>query len=289
MGASYLSSTPEATMTPQMESLVPRWWTKKRSDTVLVTSVSSGAEAMPCSTLHSANDVKVWLSPLARAMRILEASQQTVAKNPQTLLPSSIAVEMTKKGRLPHTLAPDAVKKVVKPVQNCRRPIIKVETMSRLTLYCCERMTTPGVIMGPSETVTPELKAKTMMIVFFQKRDQLRGSFGLSLGCGCSTMLPSFLRSLLSTPVAAAQVVSCCCSQWASTFRLTFGFARAQLDGARRHEHLLVLKNAPRHLGDSEDLLWLSKEPERRPATKHGRERTGSRSAQSRVRPNSAI
>ena len=55
-----------------------------------------------------------------------------MAANPQTHVPSSKAVLMMKKGRLPQTLAPEAVKKVTIPVQNAIRPTMKLETMSRL-------------------------------------------------------------------------------------------------------------------------------------------------------------
>lgn len=47
--------TPEASIMPQMERRVPRWWTKKRSETVDVTRVSRGAEAIPWMILMAAS------------------------------------------------------------------------------------------------------------------------------------------------------------------------------------------------------------------------------------------
>lgn len=44
-------------------------------------------------------------------------------------------VDMTKNGRFPQMFAPDAVKNVVKPIQNARNPMSRLDTMSRLTSY----------------------------------------------------------------------------------------------------------------------------------------------------------
>ena len=91
-------------------------------------------------------------------------------------------VETTKKGRFPQILAPAAVKKVVKPIQKARKPIRRLDTMSRLTLYFAATTWRPGVTIGPKAVVIPELNARITMMDSFQVRDQLSGSFGLSDG-----------------------------------------------------------------------------------------------------------
>ena len=51
------------------------------------------------------------------------------------LVINRMTAEITKKGRFPQILAPEAVKNVVNPIQKARKPMIKLETISRLTLY----------------------------------------------------------------------------------------------------------------------------------------------------------
>lgn len=75
--------------------------------------------------------------------------RHTLEKNPHTFDKNNMKLEMTKNGRFPQILAPDAVKKVVNPIQKARKPIIKLETMSRLTLYFFAMIWIPGVTMGP--------------------------------------------------------------------------------------------------------------------------------------------
>ena len=70
-------------------------------------------------------------------------------KKPQMLVHRRIPVEMTKKGRFPQMFAPDAVKNVVKPIQNAKKPMSRLDTMSRLTLYFMATTAIPGVTMGP--------------------------------------------------------------------------------------------------------------------------------------------
>lgn len=62
-------------------------------------------------------------------------TDHTDAKNPQTFVANRMTADITKNGRFPHMLAPDAVKKVVKPIQKARKPIIRLDTISILTLY----------------------------------------------------------------------------------------------------------------------------------------------------------
>jgi hypothetical protein len=62
---------------------------------------------------------------------------------------SKMTVEITKNGRFPHIFAPDAVKKVVNPIQNARKPIRRLDTMSKLTLYFSATTCKPGVTIGP--------------------------------------------------------------------------------------------------------------------------------------------
>lgn len=130
--------------------------------------------------------------------------------------------EMKKNGRFPQMFAPDAVKKVVNPIQNTPNPMIRLATMSKLTLYFAAMTPKAGVTIGPrlssSElrwklmkrsayaVVTPELNARRIMMDSFHIGDldaqlrllfeigpnyQLRGSFGLSDGCGWRMMSPS--------------------------------------------------------------------------------------------------
>jgi hypothetical protein len=73
----------------------------------------------------------------------------TLEKKPQTLVARRITVEMTKNGRLPQIFAPAAVKNVVKPIQKARNPIIRLDTMSMLTLYFFAISGRPGVTIGP--------------------------------------------------------------------------------------------------------------------------------------------
>jgi hypothetical protein len=117
------------------------------SETVEVTSVSRGADAIPCTTLIAARDTKDY-SMSAVEMRT-EQMRHTVVKYPHTLEARRITAEMTKNGRLPHTFAPAAVKKVVKPVQKAKKPMTRLDTMSILTPYFCATRGRPGVTIGP--------------------------------------------------------------------------------------------------------------------------------------------
>ena len=65
------------------------------------------------------------------------------------LVASRMTEEMIKNGLLPQMLAPDAVKKVVKPIQNARKPMIKLAAMSRLTWYFMAMTGKAGVTIGP--------------------------------------------------------------------------------------------------------------------------------------------
>lgn len=73
----------------------------------------------------------------------------TLVKKPHTFVARRITAEMTKNGRLPQMLAPAAVKKVVKPIQKARKPMMRLETMSMLTLYFFASNGRPGVTIGP--------------------------------------------------------------------------------------------------------------------------------------------
>ena len=77
------------------------------------------------------------------------AIEHTLAKNPQTLVARRTTVEMTKNGRLPQMFAPAAVKNVVKPIQKARNPMMRLETISMLTLYFFARIGRAGVTIGP--------------------------------------------------------------------------------------------------------------------------------------------
>ena len=180
---------PAPSMIFQIASRDPRWCTKNKSETVAVTSVSTGAEARPWIILIADREAKV------------------VAAKPQIHVASRTAIEMTKKGRLPHTVAPDAVRKVIRPVQNASRPIMLLEAVSKLTWYLSARMLRPGVSMETRDAVTAELKDRISMILNFHFGAQLRGSLGELLGCGCKMISPSFF-SLLESTFATAGTVS---------------------------------------------------------------------------------
>jgi hypothetical protein len=79
----------------------------------------------------------------------MSCGMHTEAKKPQTLDPKSIKAEMKKNGRFPQMFAPDAVKNVVNPVQNTRKPMIKLEAISKLTLYFSAISGKAGVTIGP--------------------------------------------------------------------------------------------------------------------------------------------
>lgn len=99
--------------------------------------------------------------------------------------------EIIRKGRLPHMLAPDAVKNVVAPTQNAKKPMIRLDARSIETPYVATMTWRPGVTMGPSAVVTPEANARINMIDSFHVRDQFSGSLGSSDGCGWSMISPS--------------------------------------------------------------------------------------------------
>jgi hypothetical protein len=90
----------------------------------------------------------------------------TRVKKPQTLVARRTTALMTKNGRLPQMFAPAAVKKVVKPIQNARKPIIRLDTMSMLTLYFIAMSGRPGVTIGPSltETQRVEMSIRSVML-----------------------------------------------------------------------------------------------------------------------------
>jgi hypothetical protein len=123
---------------------------------------------------------------------------RTLVKKPQTFVARRITVDMMKNGRLPQILAPAAVKNVVNPIQKARNPMTRLATMSMLTLYFIAMRGSAGVTIGPRDVVTPELKARRIIIHSFLLGDQLSGSFGLLEGCGCRIMSPSRLSSLES-------------------------------------------------------------------------------------------
>ena len=56
-------------------------------------------------------------------------------KKPHILVANSMPVDITKKGRFPQMLAPEAVKNVMNPVQKARKPMRKLDAVSRLTWY----------------------------------------------------------------------------------------------------------------------------------------------------------
>jgi hypothetical protein len=73
--------------------------------------------------------------------------------------------EITKNGLLPQTFAPDAVKKVVNPIQNAKKPTMRLDTMSMLTLYFMATSGKAGVTMGPRLSLLVRLlKVKTVML-----------------------------------------------------------------------------------------------------------------------------
>jgi hypothetical protein len=125
------------------------------SDTVDVTSVSRGADAIPCTTLMIANDPKDYV--LLTEPKPDRNCLLTLEKNPQIFVASRNTVEMTKNGRFPQMLAPAAVKNVVNPIQNARKPISKLLTMSRLTLYFSATTFRPGVTIGPRLNICQSL------------------------------------------------------------------------------------------------------------------------------------
>lgn len=134
-------------MQPQTAILVPLWWTKYMSDTVEVTSVSRGADAIPCTTRMTARETKDCFMSTKNLLAHL--SIHTLVKNPHTFVARRMTVEMMKKGRLPQMFAPAAVKNVVKPIQKARKPMIRLETISMLTLYFMAMSGSAGVTMGP--------------------------------------------------------------------------------------------------------------------------------------------
>lgn len=75
--------------------------------------------------------------------------QPTLVKKPHTFVARRTTVEITNRGRFPQILAPAAVKKVVKPIQKARKPMMRLDTMSMLTLYFFAISGRPGVTMGP--------------------------------------------------------------------------------------------------------------------------------------------
>ena len=113
---------------------------------------------------------------------------------------------MTKKGRLPHTFAPAAVKNVVKPIQKARKPMIRLAARSMLTLYFWAMRGSPGVTIGPRAVVTPELKARKSMVSSFLRGDQFRGSLGLEEGWGIRMVVPERLRVRVVEAVGEAVV-----------------------------------------------------------------------------------
>lgn len=117
------------------------------SDTVEVTSVSRGADAIPCMTRMTARETKDCFASTKNGVAHL--SIRTLVKNPQTFVARSITVEMMKKGRLPQMFAPAAVKNVVKPIQKARKPMTRLETISMLTLYFMAMSGSAGVTIGP--------------------------------------------------------------------------------------------------------------------------------------------
>jgi len=102
---------------------------------------------MPCTTLITAREVKDWSDQLISYEQI--KASHTDAKNPQMLVANKITAEMMKNGRLPHTFAPEAVKKVVKPIQNTPKPIMRLAAMSKLTWYFAAITPNAGVTIGP--------------------------------------------------------------------------------------------------------------------------------------------
>jgi uncharacterized RDD family membrane protein YckC len=73
----------------------------------------------------------------------------TRVKNPHTLVASRTTAEIMKNGRLPQMFAPAAVKNVVKPIQKARKPIMRLDAISMLTLYFIAMSGRPGVTIGP--------------------------------------------------------------------------------------------------------------------------------------------
>jgi hypothetical protein len=55
-------------------------------------------------------------------------------------------------------LAPAAVKKVVKPIQKARKPMIRLDAMSMLTLYFKAISGRPGVTIGPRLAKTQHME-----------------------------------------------------------------------------------------------------------------------------------
>ena len=124
------------------------------SDTAEVTRVSRGAEAIPWTTLITASEVKDYFHVSLTSE--LSDGPRTVVKYPQILVASRTIVDMTKNGRLPQILAPAAVKKVVNPIQNARKPMTRLATKSMLTLYFIAIRGRPGVTIGPSLRATSQ-------------------------------------------------------------------------------------------------------------------------------------
>jgi hypothetical protein len=85
-------------------------------------------------------------------------SIHTLVKKPQTFVARRITVDMMKNGRLPQMLAPAAVKNVVNPIQKARNPMMRLDTMSILTLYFMAMSGRAGVTMGPRLAKTQRMK-----------------------------------------------------------------------------------------------------------------------------------
>jgi hypothetical protein len=62
-------------------------------------------------------------------------SQLAFAKYPQMQVRNRIKDEITKNGRFPHSVPPEATKKVVTPAENARLPIITEDALFIETLY----------------------------------------------------------------------------------------------------------------------------------------------------------
>lgn len=161
----------------------------------------------------------------------------TLAKNPQTLVASKMTDEIMKNGRLPQMFAPEAVKKVVNPIQNARKPMMRLAAISRLTLYFMAMMGKAGVTIGPKllssvqadqkvekassrssytraeckddhDRVLPHgrpgVQVSEWMCGYHRDDYQFRGSFGLSDGCGWRMMSPSRFSDFVSS-IASSQ------------------------------------------------------------------------------------
>ena len=150
---SWPSLTPPITNKFHIDNIFPFSWTKKSSETVALTRVSRGAAARP------------WTA------RMIVRERKLPAKKPHALVPRRPMAEMMKTGRLPQTAAAAAVKNVPPPVVSVINPTMLKEIASVDTLNVEAISSKPVVIIGPSETVTPELRARIRRIVIFVARD----------------------------------------------------------------------------------------------------------------------